>query len=179
MDAKVGVEPSGEALNAISLDPVSGIPRNPMINAGAIATTAQIWQHNPEAAEATLLAFRSDLAGRLLHVDQSVYSSERDTGHSNRAINTIRRSDAGNHRRSRRWRETTEVGILEELGSRIRVVHAQGVLDFAATEQLQIRSGQRSQHRNEHTLPSSESGCSKCRLPARIFRRPKRQLQNR
>jgi glutaminase len=35
MHAKVGVEPSGEAFNAISLDPVSGIPRNPMINAGA------------------------------------------------------------------------------------------------------------------------------------------------
>jgi glutaminase len=53
-----------------------------------------------------------------------------------RAINTIRRSYAGSHRRSRRWRDATEVGILEELGSRIRVVHAQGVLDFAATEQL-------------------------------------------
>ena len=61
MHAKVGVEPSGEAFNAISLDPVSGIPRNPMINAGAIATAAQIWQHDPEATEAPLLAFRFDL----------------------------------------------------------------------------------------------------------------------
>ena len=52
------------------------------------------------------------------------------------AINTIRRSHAGSHRRSRRWRDATEAGILEELGSRIRVVHARGVLDFAATEQL-------------------------------------------
>jgi len=53
-----------------------------------------------------------------------------------RAINTIRRSYAGSHRRSRRWRDSTEAGILEQLGTRIRVVHAQGVLDFAATEQL-------------------------------------------
>ena len=53
-----------------------------------------------------------------------------------RANNTIRRSYAGSHRRSRRWRIATEAGILEELGSRIRVVHAQGVLDFAASEQL-------------------------------------------
>jgi hypothetical protein len=53
-----------------------------------------------------------------------------------RAFNTIRRSYAGSHRRSRRWREATEAGILEELGSRIRVVHARGVLDVAATEQL-------------------------------------------
>ena len=50
-----------------------------------------------------------------------------------RAINTIRRSYAGS---SRRWRDATEAGILEELDSRIRVVHARGVLDFAASEQL-------------------------------------------
>ena len=56
-----------------------------------------------------------------------------------RAINTIRRSHAGSHcrsRRSRRWRDATEAGILEELGRRIRVVHARGVLDSAATEEL-------------------------------------------
>ena len=47
MKAKVGVEPSGDAFNAISLDPHSGIPRNPMINAGAIATAAQVWHHDP------------------------------------------------------------------------------------------------------------------------------------
>ena len=46
----VRVQPSGEAFNAISLDPVSGIPRNPMLNAGAIATAAQIWPHDPEWA---------------------------------------------------------------------------------------------------------------------------------
>ena len=50
-----------------------------------------------------------------------------------RAINTIRRSYAGS---SRRWRDASEAGILVELGSRIRVVHARGVRDFAATEQL-------------------------------------------
>ena len=53
-----------------------------------------------------------------------------------RAINTIRRSYPGSHRRSRRWRDATEASILEELGSRIRVVQARGVLDFAASEQL-------------------------------------------
>jgi glutaminase len=53
-----------------------------------------------------------------------------------RAINTIRRSYSGSHRRSRRWRDSSESTLLEVLGPRIRVVHAQGVLDFAATEQL-------------------------------------------
>src|SRR2546425_6386857 len=39
---KVGVEPSGEAFNSISLDPQTGAPPNPMINAGAIATTGLV-----------------------------------------------------------------------------------------------------------------------------------------
>jgi glutaminase len=280
MFEKVGVEPSGDAFNAISLDPTTGRPRNPMINAGAIATTAQIYNIDPARAERLLLDFFTELAGRPLGIDQGVFSSEQATGHRNRAIghmlrnfdiieahpepsldlyfrqcsitvtcrdlavmaatlasqgrnpltgrqplnaeltirilalmatcgtydfagqwlydvgmpaksgvgggvlavvpgrlgvavysprldpfgnsvrgievceelskrlglhlynqnpraiNTIRRSYAGSHRRSRRWRDATEAGILEELGSRIRVVHAQGVLDFAATEQL-------------------------------------------
>jgi glutaminase len=39
---KVWVEPSGEAFNAISLRPGQGQPDNPMINAGAIATTSLV-----------------------------------------------------------------------------------------------------------------------------------------
>src|SRR6516162_9589157 len=39
---KVGVEPTGDAFNSISLDPGTGRPRNPMINAGAIAAAGLI-----------------------------------------------------------------------------------------------------------------------------------------
>lgn len=92
MARKVGVEPSGEAFNAISLDPVSGIPRNPMINAGAIATSAQLQQLAGVEAEAMLLDYFSTLAGRPLTVDQQVYASERDTGHRNRAISHLLRN---------------------------------------------------------------------------------------
>ena len=92
MQRKVGVEPSGEAFNAISLDPATGIPRNPMINAGAIATSAQIQRQAGDQAEAELLHYFSQLAGRPLDIDQEVYASERDTGHRNRAISHLLRN---------------------------------------------------------------------------------------
>jgi len=44
---KVGVEPSGDAFNSISLDPQTGAPINPMINAGAIASTSLVFGATP------------------------------------------------------------------------------------------------------------------------------------
>jgi len=90
--ARVGVEPSGEAFNAISLEPGTGRPRNPMINAGAIATTALISGATPEAAFARTLERLSQYAGRTLHVDEDVFHSEHETGHRNRAIGHLLRN---------------------------------------------------------------------------------------
>lgn len=42
VEKRIGVEPSGEAFNSISLDPETGRPRNPMINAGAIAASGMV-----------------------------------------------------------------------------------------------------------------------------------------
>ena len=39
---RVGVEPTGEAFNSIVMDEVNNRPFNPMVNAGAIATTSLI-----------------------------------------------------------------------------------------------------------------------------------------
>ena len=92
--SKVGVEPSGEAFNSISLDPQTGRPLNPMINAGAIATTSLVPGNSPEERREALLEFLGEFAGHPLVLDEAVYQSERDTGHRNRAIaHLLRNSD--------------------------------------------------------------------------------------
>lgn len=92
VDAKVGVEPSGEAFNSISLAPDSGRPLNPMINAGAITSASLVAGASAAERERRILDFYGRFAGRELEVDRDVYESERDTGHRNRAIAYMLRS---------------------------------------------------------------------------------------
>ena len=40
--ARIGVEPTGDAFNAITLAPTTGTPLNPMVNAGAIAAAGLV-----------------------------------------------------------------------------------------------------------------------------------------
>ncbi|MCY7407119.1 MAG: glutaminase A [Alkalinema sp. CAN_BIN05] len=93
--SKVGVEPTGDLFNSIiRLDENSKRPDNPMVNAGAIATTNLIQGDTttdglgPTATDRLnriLNAFRA-YAGRDLYVDSAVFMSERATGHRNRAL---------------------------------------------------------------------------------------------
>ncbi len=89
---RVGTEPSGEPFNAISLEEGTGRPENPMVNAGAIATTGMV--EGADVAERTrrILETLSAFAGRELRVDESVYRSESTTGDRNRALGHLMRS---------------------------------------------------------------------------------------
>jgi glutaminase len=84
---KVGVEPTGDPFNSlIRLDADSKRPDNPMINAGAIATTSLITGQDPADRLNRLLAMFKRYVGREVFIDMSTFLSERATGHRNRAM---------------------------------------------------------------------------------------------
>ncbi|KAK4552140.1 hypothetical protein LTR86_010676 [Recurvomyces mirabilis] len=85
---KIGMEPSGDAFNRLSLQKDSNRPFNPMINAGAI--TAHSLVVAPDATveqrtERILNAF-SRLAGRELHIDEEVFEAEWKDANRNMGI---------------------------------------------------------------------------------------------
>jgi glutaminase len=86
LSVHVGVEPSGEPFNAPSVEPGSGRPKNPMINAGAIVVASLMAGDTAEEKFATIRAGLEAFAGHSLEVDEAVYRSEQDTGYANRAL---------------------------------------------------------------------------------------------
>ena len=86
VDARIGVEPSGEAFNEISVDKTTKTPKNPMINAGAIAAVSLIPASTPDERFGLIQDFYSAFAGRRLELDLDVYASEKASGSRNRAI---------------------------------------------------------------------------------------------
>jgi glutaminase len=89
---RVGVEPTGDAFNSITVDEVSGRPFNPMVNAGAIVTTSLLHGRDGVERERRLHAGMAAFAGRDLAIDEEVFAAERDTGDRNRAIAYLMRT---------------------------------------------------------------------------------------
>jgi glutaminase len=86
---RVGREPSGSPFNSIvQLERERGIPRNPFINAGAIAVTDLILSgHQPREVLGEILRFMQFLADDpTIQIDEAVAASEQRTGFRNIAL---------------------------------------------------------------------------------------------
>ncbi len=91
--SRVGREPSGNAFNSlVQLETENGIPRNPFINAGALVCT----DHLVSFASDPLLSIRNfvrELSNNpSVNFDESVASSERQTGFRNAALINLMKS---------------------------------------------------------------------------------------
>jgi glutaminase len=86
---RVGREPSGNPFNSIvQLEREQGVPRNPFINAGAIAVTDAILSgHQPREALGEILRFLQFVAeDETVYIDKAVAESEKRSGFRNIAL---------------------------------------------------------------------------------------------
>lgn len=84
--SKVSNEPTGEAFNAIVLDEDTNRPYNPMVNAGAIATTDLIKGKDGTERLKRMLDMFERYTGRRHDIYMPVFLSEKASGFRNRAI---------------------------------------------------------------------------------------------
>ncbi len=84
---RIGVDNTGLPFNSVmAIELHDGHPMNPMVNAGALATTALVPGGSSVARAAFILDGLSRFAGRPLGIDVATYESEAATNHRNRAI---------------------------------------------------------------------------------------------
>ena len=89
---RIGVEPSGNPFNSlVQLEVEQGVPRNPFINAGAIAVADRLVSHCASARE-DILGLVSSLCGERIGFDEEVAASEASTGFRNIALANFMKS---------------------------------------------------------------------------------------
>jgi glutaminase len=89
---RIGREPSGDPFNSlVQLEHRHGVPRNPLINAGAIAVADRLLGACSDP-KAEILQMLSDLCGEPVHFDSEVAASEAATGYRNMALADLMKS---------------------------------------------------------------------------------------
>ncbi len=84
---RVGREPSGNPFNSlVQLEYEHGIPRNPMINAGALVICDVLLSHTKDARQAVLDYMRVLSGAHDIVFDAAIARSEADTGYINLAL---------------------------------------------------------------------------------------------
>jgi len=89
---KVGLVPTGNGTDRVSLFQESGRPFNPMINAGAIAATSLVRDEAGRPRVRRILDVMSRCAGKPLQIDDAMVASERHSGIGNFAIDYLLRN---------------------------------------------------------------------------------------
>lgn len=89
----VGIEPTGEAFDAIKLESGTGRPPNPMVNAGALLTASLVEGDGPDERSARIARGLSAFAGRDLLVDEQVAHNEHLLGDRNHALAHLMRAE--------------------------------------------------------------------------------------
>ncbi len=90
---RVGREPSGNPFNSlVQLEYEHGIPRNPLINAGAIVALDALMTNCDDPAETILEHVRRAAAAPDIAFDETVAASEAEWGHRNRALASFLKS---------------------------------------------------------------------------------------
>jgi len=90
---RIGIEPTGEAFDALKLESGTGRPPNPMVNAGALLTASLVDGGDVDGRNERILRGLSAFAGRKLEVDEDVARAEHLLGDRNHALAHLMRSE--------------------------------------------------------------------------------------
>jgi glutaminase len=91
--SRVGLRPTEkDPFTAITLEPGTGRPRNPMVDAGALLTASLVGGTDEQSSFEQIRAGLSAFAGRDLGVDEKAFQSAQEAGDRDRAIAYLMRS---------------------------------------------------------------------------------------